>query len=271
MKLAVIGAGKMGQAIAGRLLEGTYLGPDAICGVSPVAADRDAFASLGGSTPLVTHEEIAPALAGATVALISVKPQHYPEIAPQLAQAGPELCFISIMAGITLEALESSLGRSRPIIRCMPNTPLLVGQGAVAWCANSGVKGEQLQLADRIFGEMGTVVQVDEPQLDAVTALSGSGPAFFFRIMQHLIDAAMAEGLPEKTARLLAAQTAVGSGALLQQAGEEIETLIANVRSKGGTTEAGLEAMESEAGTLEAILHKTIQAAAKRSRELAKP
>jgi pyrroline-5-carboxylate reductase len=115
------------------------------------------------------------------------------------------------------------------------------------------------------------VVQVDEPQLDAVTALSGSGPAFFFRIMQHLIDAAMAEGLPEKTARLLAAQTAVGSGALLQQTGEEIETLIANVRSKGGTTEAGLEAMESEAGTLEAILHKTIQAAAKRSRELAKP
>jgi pyrroline-5-carboxylate reductase len=269
MKLAVIGAGKMGQAIAGGLLRSGRLHPDDIYGVSPVQSDRSAFANLGGDHPLETFDSTTPALKDATTVLIAVKPQHYPEVAPELAKARPEACFVSIMAGITLEQLESSLGSTRSLIRCMPNTPLLVGQGAVGWCANAHVQGEQLQIPDQLFGDLGTVLQVEETQLDAVTALSGSGPAFFFRFMQGLIDAAVEEGLSPETARTLAAQTAVGSGTLLQQADEDIETLIANVRSKGGTTEAGLNVLESAQGSFQHLIRETIGAAARRSRELA--
>ncbi len=269
MRLAVIGAGKMGQAIAGGLLKGQHLKPEALCGVSPVEADRTAFAALGGISPLTTHATIPPALADADTILLAVKPQQYPEVAAECAQADPGVCFLSIMAGIPLTTLETTLGPARPIIRCMPNTPLLVGQGAVAWCANTHVQGDLLRIPDRIFGGLGVVVPVEESQMDAVTALSGSGPAFFFRFMQHLIEAGVEQGLPEPTARLLATQTAIGAGTLLQHSPDDPETLIANVRSKGGTTEAGLNTLDSGEETFQHLIRETLLAAARRSRELA--
>lgn len=269
MKLAVIGAGKMGQAIAAGLLKGGHLAPEAISGVSPIEADRAAFASLGGNIPLTVHETIPPVLEGADTILIAVKPQQFPDVAPELSRADPGACFLSIMAGIPLATLESTLGADRAIIRCMPNTPLLVGQGAVAWCGNAHVQGDLLKVPEHIFGGLGIVLPVEEYQIDAVTALSGSGPAFFFRFMQWLIEAAVEEGLPEPTARLLAAQTAIGAGTLLRHSPDEPETLISNVRSKGGTTEAGLIALESGSGTFHHLVTETVRSAARRSRELA--
>ncbi|MEO0453193.1 MAG: pyrroline-5-carboxylate reductase [Verrucomicrobiota bacterium] len=265
MKFVVIGAGKMGQAIIQGCLKHQTLDHQSIMGVSPLESDRAAFSKLH-DPPLLTSESVSGHLASATHLLLSVKPQQFAEVAPQLKEISDHALILSIMAGVTIQQIAEAVGSERQIIRCMPNTPVLCGQGAVAWAGSANLQVQHQNFPDQIFGSVADVVQVDESQLDAVTALSGSGPAFFYRLIQPMIDQGIEEGLSPEQARQLAAQTAIGAGTLLKESDQDISTLIAQVRSKGGTTEAGLN--ELETNPIDQIIKATLHAAAERSRIL---
>jgi pyrroline-5-carboxylate reductase len=268
MQLSVIGTGKMGCAIVKGLLDQHLLPAGRVTGSDASDEARRAFLALAADGGLNWAAAPADAVRGAEVVLIAVKPQNMAELLPQLAAADSGTLFISIAAGITLARLEAALGVHRPIFRVMPNTPLMVGEGVTAYAANRGVAAGHHEILKTIFGVTGRVFAVDEQQLDAVTALSGSGPAFFALLAAGFAKAAVSEGLPEELALPMALQTMRGSAALLQQSGMTPEQLIAQVSSKGGTTVAGLEVMRGSA--LENILAATVSAAANRSRELSR-
>lgn len=202
------------------------------------------------------------------ILVLSVKPQNFagllPTIAPQLA---PSTLVISIAAGVPLRAIEAALPQSR-VVRAMPNTPALVSAGATAIAAGSKATPEDMALATKIFASVGQVVQVEEVQLDAVTALSGSGPAYVFLMAEALTAAATELGLSPEVASVLARQTIFGAGRLLVESQEPPAELRRKVTSPGGTTAAGIAALESRdfAGALAACL----RAAAARGAELGK-
>jgi pyrroline-5-carboxylate reductase len=268
MQLSVIGTGKMGSAIIKGLLDKQILPAAGITGSDANDEARRAFLALDANGQLNWADTPAAAAKNANVILISVKPQNMAELLPQLRATNGDALFISIAAGITLARLEDALGANRPIFRVMPNTPLMVGEGVTACAANRQVTAVHHQILKKIFGVTGQVFTVSESQLDAVTALSGSGPAFMACVVAALAKAANDEGLPAQLSLEMALQTMRGSATLLQHSGMTPEQLIVQVASKGGTTEAGLKVLQNS--DLAAVLAKTIQAAAQRSRELAK-
>ena len=266
MRLSIIGTGKMGNAIIKGILDHKILPADQITGTDLHDEARQAFLSLApglrwANTP-------AEAATGAEVILLAVKPQNMADLLPQLHPTAPGTLFISIAAGVTLARLATALGPNRPIFRVMPNTPLMVGEGVTAAAANDHITPAHRTILEKIFGTTGQVFTVTEPQLDAVTALSGSGPAFIALIAAAFTQAAVTEGLPESLALPMTLQTMRGTATLLQQPGMTPENPITQVTSKGGTTEAGLKVLQT--GELAKILTATVQAAAHRSRELAK-
>ncbi|MDD5263090.1 MAG: pyrroline-5-carboxylate reductase [Methylacidiphilales bacterium] len=267
MQLAIVGTGNMARAITRGLLANHVFQAPAITGTDNFKPSRDAFLALDPEGKLNWADSIPQAVAKADIVLISVKPQQIPDLFPELAQAKQNALYISIAAGVRLERLEKGLGAGRPIIRTMPNTPLLAGEGCTAYAADSGASEVHCQLVERIFGAAGLVFPVAEENLDAVTALSGSGPAFFAQILDWLVQAASAEGLPRELAYPMALQTMRGTARLLQETQMSPQELIKQVSSKGGTTEAGLGVLQG--GDLAMQLGKTIRAAARRSRELA--
>jgi pyrroline-5-carboxylate reductase len=173
---------------------------------------------------------------------------------------------LSIVAGVTTGALEAALPAGTHVVRAMPNTPALVGQSASAIAAGAHATTYDLDWAEQVLGAVGTVVRVPEAQLDAVTGLSGSGPAYVFLVAEALIDAGVLVGLPRPAARDLAVQTLLGAARLLAETGESPEALRAQVTSPGGTTAAGLRALETR-GVRAAVLDAVV-AATERSREL---
>ncbi|MDR0534359.1 MAG: pyrroline-5-carboxylate reductase [Verrucomicrobiales bacterium] len=267
-KLSVIGTGKMGNAIIKGLLDKNILSAEHITGTDANGEAKQHFLSLAANGQLNWAATPADTIKNSNVVLISVKPQNMTELLPQLKDANDQTLFISIAAGITLARLEAELGKHRPIFRVMPNTPLMVGEGVTACAANSQVTAAHHEILEKIFGVTGKVFIVSESQLDAVTALSGSGPAFMACIVAALAQAAYDEGLPQQEALEMSLQTMRGSAALLQQSGMTPEQLIVQVASKGGTTEAGLKVLQNS--DLSQVLAQTIKAAAQRSRELAK-
>jgi len=267
MPLAVIGAGKMARAIVQGLLQNKDSTPGIITGTGRSQATREAFLALDQGGKLQWSDSIPEAVAHASVVLIAVKPAQIQALLPEIARAPHEALIISVAAGIPLKTLEAGLGLGRPIVRAMPNTPLMVGAGATAYCGNNALTTAHRRTVESLFGSNGLIIAVSETQLDAVTALSGSGPAFLALILDHLIQSAVTLGLEPGVAGPLALQTMLGTARLLQESGMTPQQLIAQVRSKGGTTEAGLNILQS--GNLEALLHQTLAAAAQRSRELA--
>ena len=175
---------------------------------------------------------------------------------------------ISILAGVTTEKLAKEAGGKARVIRAMPNQALRVGKGVTAICAGSGAKKEDLEVARKIFALGGTVLEIGEKQMDVVTALSGSGPAFMAKWVEALEKAAVRAGLDSKVAGELAARTMLGTGALLVREGITPGELCSAVASPGGTTEAGLKVMQ--AGGMEALAEKAMSAAVKRAKELAR-
>jgi pyrroline-5-carboxylate reductase len=176
---------------------------------------------------------------------------------------------LSIAAGVTIDRLEAALAPGTPVVRAMPNTPALVGAGAAAVAAGHAAGEAELAWAEQVLGAVGQVVRVDESLLDAVTGLSGSGPAYVFLVAEALIEAGVLAGLPRPTAATLATQTLLGSARLLSESGDGPEALRAAVTSPGGTTAAGLRALE-RAGVRAAFLD-AVMAATERSRELGRP
>jgi pyrroline-5-carboxylate reductase len=224
-----------------------------------VAARRE---ELAGRYPgLVVSADVV----GAEGAVIAVKPGDVADACRAVGAAGVERV-LSIAAGVTLASLEAAVGGGVPVVRAMPNTPALVGAGAAAIAPGSSAGDADLDWAEALLRAVGTVVRVPEHLLDAVTGLSGSGPAYVFLVAEALIEGGVLAGLPRDVAVQLATHTVAGAGRLLAESGETAEALRAQVTSPGGTTAAGLRALEA-AGVRSAFL-EAVAAATARSREL---
>ena len=265
MKLGVIGCGKMGTALVeGAIRAGVVKSAD-VAGCDPFAASREAFAKSTGAVVKNTAGEIA---ATSDVFLLSTKPQDITAALGELAQASgdqPKLV-ISIAAGLTLAALEAAAPSHFRVVRAMPNTPALVGEGAAAYCVGSRATEADAETAKALLGAVGLAVQVPEKLMDAVTGLSGSGPAFVYLMIEALADGGVRNGLPRADAIRLAAQTVLGSAKMVMETGEHPAVLKDMVTSPGGTTIAGLA--ELEKGGLRSSLIEAVTTAARRSAEL---
>ena len=248
----------MGEALVGGLLAGGRA-PEELAVVEPVAGRRQ---DLEARFPGVTVSGQALAADGVVLA---VKPGAVPDAAGAAGEAGCRRV-LSIAAGVTIAALEACLPPGTPVVRAMPNTPALVGAGAAAVAGGSSAAEEDLAWAEGVLGAVGVVVRVDEPLLDAVTGLSGSGPAYVFLVAEALIDAGVLVGLPRDLASTLAVQTLLGSARLLAASGDSPQALRAAVTSPGGTTAAGLAALEDRA--VRAAFLAAVRAATDRSRAL---
>lgn len=205
------------------------------------------------------------------VVLVAVKPQMMGAALPSLQALGNgATVFVSVAAGITIAAFEEILGAQTPIVRAMPNTPAAIGRGITATIGNGRTTPAQLDLADGLLQAVGQVVRLDsEGQIDAVTAVSGSGPAYVFHLIETLAAAGVAEGLPADLAMALAKATVGGAGQLAEDAGEDPAQLRINVTSPNGTTQAALAVLMDETDGFPALLTRAVKAAADRSRELA--
>ncbi|HVY54063.1 MAG TPA: pyrroline-5-carboxylate reductase, partial [Gammaproteobacteria bacterium] len=243
--IAVLGAGNMGTALITGLIAKDYPANKLL--VSDPSSEK--LDQLQKKYKIAIFNDNKAAVKNADVVLLAVKPQIMQQIASDLVaittQHNPLI--ISIAAGVTLENLQNWLGANSPIIRAMPNTPALVGSGATALFANSFVTKQQREIAQTILNSVGLTVWLDaEEQMDMVTALSGSGPAYFFLLMEIMQEVAEAHGLPKNVARLLTTQTALGAAQLAQSSDKSFIELRHQVTSPGGTTEAALKVLENE-------------------------
>ena len=262
-RLAVIGSGNMAEALVRGILRAGLLLPDAIT-TSDVVPDRlRLFREQFG---VATDTDNAAIAAKADLVLLAVKPQGMGEVLQGMAQAVEKQLVISIAAGVPTYFIEGRFPSPVRVVRVMPNTPALVLEGASALCAGSHATAEDLAAAQAIFQAVGRTVVLEESALDAVTGLSGSGPAYVFVIIEALADAGVGVGLSRDVAQLLAAQTVLGSARMVLETGKHPAALKDMVTSPGGTTIAGLHALES--GALRAALLDAVRAATERSREL---
>jgi pyrroline-5-carboxylate reductase len=256
--LVIIGGGNMGAALLTGLLES---GSVAHTDVAVVETFADRRALLGVQFPGVTVTETVPPCSSAVLA---VKPYDIAGVAAAAAAAGAQRV-LSIAAGVTTETICAAVGDGVAVLRTMPNTPALVGQGVSGLAGAPGTDDDDLAWAERILGGVGLVVRVAESQLDAVTGLTGSGPAYVFLMAEALIDAGVVVGLARADVERMVAQLLVGSAALLSERGDPAG-LRAMVTSPGGTTAAGVGVLEQRA--VRSALIAAVQAATERSREL---
>lgn len=259
--LVMLGCGKMGSAmLAGWLAAG--VDPRAVHVIDPHPSDwvRAQGVNLNGDFP--DHPRAV---------LLAVKPQMMGAALPQVAAlAAPRTVFVSVAAGTTLDTLGAALGQAA-IIRAMPNTPAAVGQGITAIIGNAQATDADTTLAQAMLEAIGQVVRLQsEAQMDAVTGVSGSGPAYVFHMIETLAAAGEAEGLPADMAMALAKATVAGAGALAMQADEDPSQLRVNVTSPNGTTQAGLEVLMDDDKGLPPLMRATVHAATERSKELAR-
>ena len=256
--ITFVGGGNMGAA----LVEGLIRSGESPSVITIVESSADRRAVLAQTFPGVTlTEKIGPCTAG----VVAVKPAGAADVCRELGRAGATRV-LSIAAGVSVETLQNAAGSLTAVVRAMPNTPALVGEGAAGMCASSQCSLADLEWAKAVLGAVGVVVEVPESLIDAVTAISGSGPAYLFLVAEAMIDAGVAQGLPHDIADALVRQLLVGSGRLLQQTGEAPEALRAKVTSPNGVTAAAIEALE-RAGLRSAIT-QTVEAAVRRSREM---
>ncbi len=259
LRLQFLGGGKMAEALVGGLLSAGWAAPDQLAVVERYPERRD---YLKTSVPGLG---VADAPLAATPTLVAVKPQDIDEALTSLRGLVPGRV-LSIAAGITTARLEAALDPGTVVVRCMPNTPALVGKGASAIAGGTLAEADDLDWAASILEAVGIVERVDEPAIDAVTGLSGSGPAYVFLLAELLADAGVAEGLEPDAAIRLANQTVIGAARLLDESHQEPASLRANVTSPGGTTAAGLASFAAD--DLAAVVERAVRAAAARSREL---
>ena len=256
--LVLLGCGKMGSA----LLEGWLAGGLPASAVTVIEPSPSDWLRARG----VRLNEALPA--APTVAVIAVKPQMMGAALPQLQAVGGDTLFLSIAAGTPIAAFEAAFGPGARVVRAMPNTPAAVGRGVTALIGNVAA-GEGVALAEALMAAVGATVRLEsEAQMDAVTALSGSGPAYVFHLIEALAAAGVAEGLPEALAMELARHTVSGAGELARQSLETAAQLRVNVTSPGGTTAAGLAVLMDADSGLPPLIRRTVAAAAERSREL---
>lgn len=263
-KIAFLGAGRMASAMVGGLLTKGLKPSDIACVSGPHNSARQLAEKTG-----VRHEnDLEKLLAGADAVVLACKPQQLAGLDPRLAQLTAGKLVISILAGKRLPTLARVFPQARNLVRAMPNTPGQIGAGVTGWSSLAPLANSDRGLVDLILGSLGKLVAVPEAQLDAVTGVSGSGPAYVFEFAAALREAGIAVGLDRENARLLAYETLLGAAKLLAQSPAEAEELRNQVTSPNGTTFAGLKRMEAHA--FRAIIAETVLAATRRSEELSK-
>ncbi|MGH8047398.1 MAG: pyrroline-5-carboxylate reductase [Chthoniobacterales bacterium] len=262
MKIASLGAGRMASALIRGLVQANVCAAKGISIADPVASAREQLASSLGANVAATN---ADAVAGADVVLLCVKPNDVPAALAACGEGLGGKLLLSIVTGWSIAALRKHAAGAR-IVRAMPNTPAQVGAGATAYSGDSTATKDDLDLAGRILGAVGLAVAVPEKQLDAITGLSGSGPAYVFLVMEALSDGGVAAGLPRPLATQLAVQTVLGAARLAAETGEHPALLREAVTSPGGTTAAALAVLEAAA--LRSAFGDAVKAAAERAREL---
>jgi pyrroline-5-carboxylate reductase len=259
VELQVIGGGRMGEALLGGLIGSGTIDPG---GVRIVEALPDRRDELAATFP---DAEVSDRCAAAEGTVVAVKPGDVAAACREAATEGSGRV-LSIAAGVTIATLEASLSPGTAVVRAMPNTPALVGVGASAVAGGTHATDDDLGWAEGLLGAVGIVVRVAERQLDAVTGLSGSGPAYVFLVVEALTEAGVLAGLPRDVSSTLATQTLLGSATLLDRDASGAEALRAAVTSPGGTTAAGLQVLEQRA--VRAAFLDAVAAAAGRAREL---
>jgi pyrroline-5-carboxylate reductase len=260
--LAILGGGKIGEALLSGLLRGERTPADVV-----VAEKHGERASYLAETYGVKTADAVDAVASARTVVLAVKPQDIDALLAEIRDAvTSDHVVVSVAAGVPTSRIERGLAKDVPVVRCMPNTPALVDQAMTAVSAGAHADVDHLAIAESLLGAVGRVVRVPESQLDAVTALSGSGPAYFFYLVEAMIDAGILLGLPRSLAAELIVQTAIGSAVMLRDSGEHPVQLREAVTSPGGTTIAAIR--ELEVHGVRAALLAAIEAAARRSREL---
>lgn len=262
-KIAVIGAGVMGEALLSGLLRGGQTA-DSVC-ITERRPERAAELRSKYGVDVVSNVEAAKT---SDVLVIVVKPQDMSALLDEISPfVQPGSLVVSLAAGITTEFLESKLAAGTAVVRVMPNTPALVDEGMAALSAGLHCNAEQLERAEALLRSVGKTVQVPEKYQDAVTAISGSGPAYVFYVVEAMIEAGVVLGLPRAVAHDLVVQTVVGAAVLLRETGEHPTVLRENVTSPAGTTAAALRELDDH--KVRAAFITAMEAARDRSRELA--
>ncbi|MDG3005248.1 pyrroline-5-carboxylate reductase [Paludisphaera mucosa] len=267
LRWGFIGSGRMASALVKGMIRAGVATPDRIVASDPQAGTRDELAREAG---IAVHASNSPVVEASDAIVLAVKPQSMAsvlaEIAPMLA---PRHLIVSIAAGVGIGAMRAALGASTRIVRVMPNTPALLGEGASAYALGPDATDADAQAVQRFLDSVGRSVRVPESQLDAVTGLSGSGPAFVYMVIEALSDGGVRAGLPRDVATTLAAQTVLGAAKMVLETGLHPGALKDQVTSPGGTTIAGVQVLERAA--LRGALIDAVDAAARRSAELAGP
>jgi pyrroline-5-carboxylate reductase len=262
-ELAILGAGQMAEAILRGILKSRLISPEKIIAADPTEPRRKLFAQLGVA---VTPENAA-AVGQTSIILLATKPYQLADaIAPLSPLIHPETLIISIAAGVPTARIAAVLDRPLRIIRAMPNTPMLIGCGAVAIAPNEFATAKDLAAARKIFESAALVVEVTEEQIDAVTALSGSGPAYFFYLVECMIQAGVQMGLDPEISRQFAIQTCLGSGRLLAESADSPADLRRKVTTPNGITHAAISHLEKENFSI--LIVDALRAAQARAQEL---
>jgi len=260
--MVLLGCGKMGSAMLAGWLDGG-LPASSVYVIDPMPSDWVRGTGVNVNTDLPETPKVA---------LIAVKPQMMGAALPSMQALGNgDTLFISVAAGTPIDTFEDVLGDQTPIVRAMPNTPAAIGQGITALVGNTHVDDAALSLAEQLLNAVGQTVRLDtEGQIDAVTGVAGSGPAYVFHLIETLAAAGEAQGLPADLSMQLAKATVAGAGALAMTADEDPSQLRVNVTSPNGTTQAALEVLMSETAGFPALLNRAVAAATDRSKELAR-
>ncbi len=265
-QIGFVGGGNMAEALLAGLLRKGLTGPERLTVSDPLASRREL---LGREFGLVVTDDNQTAVRGAEIVVLCVEPQVLDEV---LAELVPSLqshpLVISVAAGYPLSRIQDRLVGTTRLVRAMPNTPSAIGVGVTAMSLAAGLSAADRQAAEQLFESVGTVVVVEERLMDAVTGLSGSGPAYVFAMIEALADGGVLSGLPRATAQQLAAHTVAGAARMVLEQGEHPAVLKDRVASPGGTTIAGLSRLEQ--GRLRATLMSAVEAATQRSQELGK-
>lgn len=264
-RIAFIGTGQMATALSAGFVR-ELLKPEQIVGYDPYEHARQKFAEATGSGVTVSAD-LNSVLAGATVVVLAVKPQIIADVLKSIsALMSMSPLVVSVAAGVTIQKLAAGLPSGTRIIRVMPNTPALIGKGASGLSGGSSATADDLAVVEGLLKTVGIVETVAEHLLDAVTGLSGSGPAYVFQLIEALSDGGVKMGLPRATATRLASQTVAGAAEMQLSTGQHPAALKDAVTSPGGTTIAGLHALES--GGMRAALINAVEAATLRSKQL---
>jgi pyrroline-5-carboxylate reductase len=264
LKIGFLGAGKMATALAKGFVNAKLAEPGAMIASDPVSAAQSHFTEESGARAGKSNIEVA---TNSTVLILAVKPNQVAEVLQEIRPfISANHILISIAAGVPISKLEKNLGDSARVVRVMPNTPALVGLSASAFALGKSATKEDAQLTQDLFSAVGIAFELKESLLDAVTGLSGSGPAYVYMMIEALSDGGVAAGLPREVALKLAAQTVLGSAKMVLETNLHPGVLKDMVTSPGGTTVEGLH--EIEKGGVRAALINAVRAAAEKSRKL---